>query len=212
MTRASVAAVAAAWIWSILVLLLMGCATTQKRPQRIDNICEIFRENESWYENARESSERWSIPIPVLMAIIYQESKFEAKAKPPRSTCLFIFPGPRPSSAYGYAQALDETWDKYKSATGNSGADRDDFGDSVDFIGWYCRLSYIKCGIARNDAYNLYLAYHEGHGGFNRKTYRKKAWLKQVARSVQKRARTYSSQLASCEGEFQKKGCCLWPF
>jgi len=144
---------------------------------------------------------------------MHQESKFEAKTKPPRTTCLCIFPGPRLSTAYGYSQALDETWDKYKRSAGNRGADRDDFSDAVDFIGWYCNISHTKCSIAKDDAYNLYIAYHEGHGGFSRKTYRKKAWLRRVAGKVGSKARIYEKQLASCQREFQKRGCCcLWPF
>lgn len=195
-----------------LCLLLSGCATTS-HPDQTGNICEIFRENPDWYEMARNSSQRWNVPIPILMAIIHQESSFISDAKPPRTSCLWIFPGPRPSSAYGYAQAKDETWDEYLESTGNTWSDRDEFEDAVDFVGWYCDLSYKRCGISKVDAYRLYLAYHEGHGGFNRKTYRKKEWLKQVARKVQGRAETYRSQLDSCEGEFRKTGTsCLWPF
>ena len=197
----------------ILAFLFHGCATMPHPPEEIDNICEIFRENQKWYKNARKSFKRWGIPIPVLMAVMHQESKFKADAKPPRTTCLWIFPGPRPSSAFGYAQALDETWERYKSSAGRSGADRDDFGDAIDFVGWYCNLSYIRCKISKRNAGHLYLAYHEGYGGFNRKTYRKKAWLLRVARKVQSRANKYKSQLASCEREFQRRGpCCLWPF
>jgi len=195
----------------LLLILFHGCATAP--PKHIHNICEIFRENPKWYRSARESHKRWGISIPVLMAIIHQESKFEADARPPRGSCLWIFPGPRPSSAYGYAQASNETWQEYRNSTGNTGADRDDFEDGVDFVGWYCQLSSIRCGISKEDAYHLYLAYHEGHGGFNRKTYREKAWLLGVARKVEDRAKTYKSQLASCERQFQRRGCCfLWPF
>jgi len=129
-----------------------------------------------------------------------------------KASCLWVFPGPRPSSAYGYAQASNETWDLYRKSTGNTWADRDDFGDAVDFIGWYGNVSFKKCRIPKSDAYHLYLAYHEGHGGFNRKTYKKKSWLLQVARKVQKRANRYKVQLASCEKEFIKTGFCLWPF
>ena len=198
---------------TLLSFLFIGCATSSLRPGQIDNICEIFREHPKWYKSARESCIRWGIPIPVMMAIIHQESKFEADAKPPRTTCLWIFPGPRPSTAYGYAQAKDETWDEYRESTGNSWADRDDFEDAVDFVGWYCSLSHKRCRISGNNAYNLYLAYHEGHGGFNRKTFGKKTWLLQVARKVDKRSSKYERQLASCEPELKKKGaCCLWPF
>jgi hypothetical protein len=147
------------------------------------------------------------------MAIIHQESRFKAEARPPRNKFLWIFPGSRPSSAYGYAQAADPTWQEYQRSTGQSGADRDDFDDAVDFVGWYCHMSFIRCGIAKDNARALYLAYHEGHGGFNRKTYRRKAWLLRVASNVEQRAKRYARQLSVCEKEFQKKsGSCLWPF
>ena len=74
-------------------------------------------------------------------------------------------------------------------------------------------MSHLKCGIPEHDAYSLYLAYHEGHGGFARKTYSNKGWLIAVAQKVNSRANTYQSQLASCEGEFKKRPCCcvFWP-
>ena len=197
----------------LLLILFYGCATTPLPRYIYNNICEIFRENPKWYKAARKSYKKWGVPIPVLMAIMHQESKFRADVRPPRGSCLWIFPGPRPSSAYGYTQASNETWKEYRNSTGNTGADRDDFEDSVDFIGWYNHLSYTRSRISKKDAYHLYLAYHEGHGGFNRKTYRKKTWLLKVARKVESRARTYQSQLASCERQFQRRGCCfLWPF
>jgi hypothetical protein len=206
--------VASIFIPCLLLILFHGCATTPKAPQQINNMCEIFRENPKWYKHARKAYKRWGTPIPITMAITHQESKFRADARPPRGTCLWIFPGPRPSSAYGYTQASNETWEEYCKSTGNRGADRDDFEDAVDFVGWYCHLSHVKCRISKNDAYHLYLAYHEGHGGFNRKTYRKKAWLLRVARKVESRAQKYKTQLVSCEREFQRRGCCcfLWPF
>jgi hypothetical protein len=197
-----------------LLVFLSGCATTPSTPERMDNICEIFRENTRWYRDAHASNKRWDVPIPIMMAIIHQESRFAADAKPPRQTCLWIFPGPRPSSAYGYAQAGNEAWAQYQESTGNSRAYRDNFRDAIDFVGWYCHMSHLRCGISKHDAYSLYLAYHEGHGGFARKTYSNKGWLIAVAQKVNARANTYTSQLASCEGEFKKRPCCclFWPF
>ena len=198
----------------VFAVHLYACAGTPDAPRYPHDICEIFRENRDWYESAYDSRKKWGVPISVMMAIMHQESKYEAKAKPPRTTCLCILPGPRPSSAFGYPQALDSTWENYKRCTGNRGADRDDFGDSIDFIGWYCSVSHKQCGIAKTNAYSLYLAYHEGQGGFNRRTYQKKAWLKRVAGKVQSRAETYQKQLARCESEFQRRRGwgCLWPF
>ncbi len=196
---------------SLLVLFVLGCATTPP-PRHLDDVCDIFTESKKWYQATRKSFEKWGIPIHIQMALLHQESKFEADARPPRTSCLWIFPGPRQSSAYGYAQAKDETWDEYRKSTGRGGADRDDFADAVDFVGWYCSLSNSRNGISKRDAYNLYLAYHEGHGGYSRKTYLKKDWLVKVARKVEARARRYEDQLASCERDFRRRGSCLWPF
>ncbi|CAN2042178.1 Transglycosylase SLT domain-containing protein [Candidatus Magnetomoraceae bacterium gMMP-15] len=198
---------------NLILMFLSGCTQSVPDPRNAKNLCEIFRSQEDWYKSASLSRQRWGVPIPVLMAIIYHESGYKPKAKPPRTTCLFIFPGPRPSSAYGYPQALDSTWINYKKAAGKWHAKRHNFDDAIDFVGWYCHISHVKCKIAKNDAYNLYLAYHEGQKGFNQKTYRRKKWLMQTADGVEKIANRYSKQLSDCEHEFLiEKGCCLWPF
>ena len=49
-----------------------------------------------------------------LMAIIRQESSFDPNAAPDREKILGIIPWKRPSSARGYSQAVDATWDQYK--------------------------------------------------------------------------------------------------
>ena len=181
------------------LIALVGCTTSP--PRNIDNLCDIFQEKDGWYDDAADSRDEWGTPIPIMMAMMYQESSFKAKAQPPRKKIFGFIPGPRPSSAYGYSQAKKSTWKEYKSSAGNYGADRDDFSDAIDFIGWYNYKSSKRSGISRNDAYGLYLAYHEGHGGYNRGTYRKKSWLMDVARKVERRAGTYQQQLAGCEDD-----------
>ncbi|MDM8515166.1 transglycosylase SLT domain-containing protein [Desulfobacterales bacterium HSG16] len=163
-----------------------------------DNICEIFATCPQWYKSALTASRKWGIPIPVMMAIMYQESSFRANARPPRSTILFILPGPRPSTAYGYSQALNGTWDRYLTQTGKKHGDRDNFSDAIDFIGWYCYTSFRECGIDKNDVYSMYLAYHEGQRGFMNKTYRKKSWLCDVSRRVRKKRDIYIRQMSEC--------------
>lgn len=180
---------------------LAGCAT---RPSNINNICHMFEQKRGWYKSAKATEKKWNVPVFVTMAFIHQESRFRAKAAPPRKKILWIIPGPRPSSAYGYAQALDGTWNQYRKSTGNRGGDRDDFDDAADFIGWYNNKSYRKNKIKRGDAYNLYLAYHEGHGGYARATYKRKPWLIKVSKKVQKRSRRYQQQYGSCQKELEK--------
>ena len=135
------------------------------------------------------------------LAIIYQESKFSAKASPPRFRVLGLIPWGRASSSYGYAQATESTWRWYMQATGNYTAERDDFTDAVDFIGWYCSLSEELLGIPKADAYSQYLAYHEGHRGFEKKTHHGKQWLLRIASEVESRANRYRTQLNRCEKE-----------
>ncbi len=190
------------------LFILSGCVSSP--PKHLDNVCHIFDEKSSWYKKAKKASEKWHIPIAINMAFIHQESRFVPKAKPPRTRILWVIPGPRISSAYGYPQAKDETWKWYKKKRGNRGADRDDFGDAIDFIAWYNHVSADRLKIARNDAYALYLAYHEGHGGYSRKTWSKKGWLKDVARKVDSRAKRYQQQLNKCEDRLNSSW--WWPF
>jgi len=198
----------------VVGICLQSCLHFRYIPKDKDTICTIFKENKKWYKSAYASCKKWGVPIPVLMSIMYHESRFKANARPPRKSCLFIFPGFRLSSAYGYSQAIDRTWEQYKKDTSNRGAKRDNFDDAVDFIGWYCNLSFFTCSIKKNDAFNLYLAYHEGQKGFLRKTYRRKKWLISVAGKVRKKANLYSKQLSTCETYLIKsEGSCfmtLW--
>jgi hypothetical protein len=186
---------------AMAILAAAGCATAP--PSDVDNLCQIFREKDGWYDDARDAEKAWGVPVPVLMAFIHQESRFVAKAKPPRRRIFGFIPGPRPSNAYGYSQALNSTWDAYQRSAGRYGADRDDFGDAVDFVGWYNHQSWRRNGIERSDAYRLYLAYHEGHGGYARGSYRDKAWLEPIARKVADRAQRYGRQLGACREELE---------
>lgn len=194
-------------IRAVLLLLLVtatGCTTSP--PSDVNNICSIFREKGGWYDDAADARDEWGSPIPVMMAIMHQESRYVAKARPPRKKIFGFIPGPRPSDAYGYSQAKKSTWKDYKRSAGNYGADRDDFGDAIDFIGWYNHQSYKRNGTSKADTYRLYLAYHEGHGGYNRGSYKSKGWLMDVARKVERRANSYGGQLKSCEEDLKDKG------
>ena len=186
----------------ILIFSLQSCMT--KPPQNPDNICLIFEEKKSWYKAAMKSEKRWKIPPYVLMSIVYQESSYKADAKPDREKLLWVIPWKRKSTAVGYSQALNMTWDDYKDETDNSRANRKNFADSADFIGWYASKGYYQ-GFDRLDARSLYLAYHEGYAGFKKKTYRKKPWLIKVAERVQTRSTKYQQQYWGCAKELKKK-------
>ena len=194
----------------ILVATLVGCASAP--PRNPEDSCAIFAEKDDWYEAMKASERKWGVPVHVQLAILYQESSFRHDAKPPRDTILWVIPWFRKSSAYGYAQVKDDTWDWYIDKSGNWGADRDDFEDAVDFVGWYGSMTHRINGVSKWDAYNQYLAYHEGHGGFKRGTYKRKAWLMQVAKKVSARAARYRAQLKRCESQLDDGSWSLWPF
>jgi len=196
--RSTISRLSILWV----AAMLAGC--TSKPPANSDDICKIFSEKRGWYKDARKASKRWGTDVSVMMAFIHQESSFKARAKPARKKILWVLPGPRPASAYGYSQATDETWRAYKRATGRGGADRNDFDDAIDFIGWYNDQSQRKNKISKADAYHLYLAYHEGQGGFARRSFKNKQWLKDVATKVSSRSGRYRTQLDRCEARFTR--------
>lgn len=187
---------------SLLAAALASCASSP--PRNAANVCDIFEDRRSWYRSAKNAEERWGIPIAVNMAFIYQESSFRARARPERNRFLWIFPGRRPSSAYGYAQALDSTWAEYEQRSGNGGASRSNFGDAIDFVGWYNANSSRISGIPSNDARDLYYAYHEGNGGYQRGSYQSKDWLIDAAARVQSNASRFAGQLDSCRRDLER--------
>ncbi len=186
------------FVWLAVLALLAGCARPGP-PSVPDDACAIFREYREWYADTSAVYRRWGVPVHVQLAIVHQESRFDSEARPPQGKLFWFIPWGRASSAFGYAQAIDATWDRYRSDTGNRWASRDQFADAVDFIGWYCDVSHRELGIAKDDAYGQYLAYHEGHQGFRKRSYRKKSWLMSVARKVQALAARYKGQLQNCE-------------
>lgn len=185
------------------VLWLAACAPVP--PAAPMNICKIYSQYPQWYRASQKTYKKWGITPAVQMAIIYQESSYDAYALPPRGKLLWLIPWSRPTTASGYAQATDGAWENYIRHTGNSGAKRSDFADAVDFIGWYASVAEKRLGISRHDAYALYLAYHEGINGYAHRTYQQKRWLQPTAHKVEKISRLYQSQFARCEKTLAKK-------
>ncbi len=185
---------------AIAMLALLGaCAGHEKPPSTVADACRMQPERPQWFVAMRKTEQKWGVPVSVQLATIARESSFRHDAQPTRriGSGLFSRDVPR-SSAYGYAQALDGTWDDYRRATGRRGADRDNFADSSDFIGWYMHGAQRVNGVSVRDTYNQYLAYHEGKAGFARGSYRGKSWLPPVARDVEAWATLYEKQLQSC--------------
>ena len=189
---------------SILFIFIVACTSSQQI--NTTDSCILFDQKKNWYKATKRAYNNWDTPIALQLAIINQESSFNQFAKPERKKILGIIPGSRISTAFGYAQVTNPTWNWYKTKTGNNNASRANFSDVTDFIGWYTTQSKNLVGISKNDFYNQYLAYHEGQGGWKKESYLDKKWLIEVAKTVERNAKMYNNQLKECEQKLNKKG------
>lgn len=199
-------------ILAIILLFSGGCAH-RPQPSNINSICEIFEQYPQWYDYAKRSEERWGTPLEIQMAFVYRESSFIADARPPRPRLLGFIPWFRSSSAFGYAQAQNPVWGEYREDAARWDAHRTQMIDALDFIGWYNDLTHRRLDIPKDAPRRLYLAYHEGHGGYRRGSYRRKPFLQRASREVEKRAQIYAEQLKGCADDLRCwKWYEFWPF
>ena len=181
-------------IFFIIIFLLTGCSSI---PSNTSNSCTIFSENYLWYKHAKKAEQKWGTPIHLQLAIIKIESGFDWLAKPSRQKLFKIVPYKRPSSSFGYSQAVKGTWKQYKAETGNKFATRTRFKDSVDFIGWYTNKTEKILKVLKTDAFKQYIAYHEGWGNY--KNYKSNKKVLNLAKRVEKQSNIYKKQLSDCK-------------
>ena len=194
----------------LVAAMAAGCA--KPTPERQSDVCTVFDQFPKWYDYAEASERKWGTPIHIQMAFVRHESSFRSHARPPMEWFWFI-PLGRPSSAKGYAQAQNPAWSDYRSETGYLFKSRSDMEDALDFIGWYNYKTARELKISREDAYNLYLAYHEGRGGYRRGTWKNKPKVQQTAKRVADTASQYRKQLDRCESNFRCDAWYqIWPF
>jgi len=187
----------------IICSLFFFISSCTSIPKNTLNVCNIFSEKYLWYKFAKKTERKWGAPIELQMAIIKKESGFDWLAKPERTKIFKIIPWKRPSSSFGYSQAVIGTWDMYKKSTGNTLASRVLFKDSSDFIGWYVNQTYKRLKISKKNYFRQYLAYHEGWKNY--KHYNKKSNVVGYAKQVSIQAKKYRSQLNRCKKKLNKK-------
>lgn len=155
----------------LLVISIIIISSCSEKTQVNDNMgaCEILAQHSSWKKSLKTAQQNYNLPPAFAMAIIYQESRFNADAKS------------KYSSAYGYAQAIDGTWKHFQQDV-KSNAKRNNFDDSVQFIGWYMSQLSKSLKLRMTDSKNLYMAYMLGATGFKRYqagTFKNKAKLEE---------------------------------
>ena len=186
----------------LLIFIFFLISACSSIPKNTSDSCSIFNERYFWYKYTKKTEHKWGTPIYLQLAIIKMESDFDWLAKPERQKIFKIIPYKRPSSSFGYSQAIKGTWDQYKKETNNKLATRARFRDSVDFIGWYTNKTEKLLKISKKDVYRQYLAYHEGWGNY--KNYKNNQKVIILAKKVSEQANSYRKQLMKCQKRLNK--------
>ena len=184
----------------LIFFTLLSCSSI---PKNTSDSCSIFSERYFWYKYTKNTEEKWGTPINLQLAIIKMESDFDWLAKPDRQKIFKVIPYKRPSSSFGYSQAVKGTWKQYKEETNNKLATRTRFKDSVDFIGWYTSKTKKLLKIPMKDSFRHYVAYHEGWGNY--KNYKNNKKVIKLAKKVEKQSNIYKKQLFNCRNLLNKK-------
>ena len=182
---------------SLILFIIFFLSACSSIPKNASNSCSIFEEKYLWYKHAKKTEKKWGTPVYLQLAIIKMESSFDRFAKPPRQKLFKVVPYKRPSSSFGYSQAVKGTWKQYKEETGNKYATRTRFKDSVDFIGWYTNKTEKILKVSKKDAFKQYIAYHEGWGNY--KNYKNNKKVINLAKRVEKQSNIYKQQLVECK-------------
>ena len=187
-------------LFIFLFFLISACSSI---PKNTADGCSIFYEKYFWYKHTKKTDKKWGVPIYIQLAIIKTESDFNWLAKPKRLKLFKVIPYKRPSSSFGYSQAVKGTFKQYKNETGNKLARRTRFKDSVDFIGWYMNKTEKILKIPKTDVYRQYIAYHEGWGNYKNYKNNKKVII--LAKRVTAQAEKYRKQIKQCQRKLNRK-------
>ena len=90
-------------IYFIIFFFIASCSSVPKYPA---NACKIFGERYLWYKHIKKSSQTYGAPVHIILAFVNKESGFNRWAKPKRTKLFKILPYKRPSSSFGYSQAV----------------------------------------------------------------------------------------------------------
>ena len=189
-------------IYFTIFSLVASCSSIPKYPQ---NACKIFGQNYLWYKSIKKSSDLYNAPVHIILAFVNKESGFNRWAKPKRTKLFKVIPYKRPSTSFGYSQAVNKTWELYKTETENPMALRSRFKDSVNFIGWYINKTHKINKIPLNDSYRQYLNYYLGWGSYAKKKYKTDKNSIIYAKSVEKQSKIYKNQLRACQKILDRK-------
>ena len=163
-----------------LFFLISACSSI---PKNTTDGCSIFSERYFWYKHVKKTEKKWGTPVHLQLAFIKMESDFDWLAKPKRLKLFKVIPYKRPSSSFGYSQAVKGTWEQYKKENNKPLATRARFKDSVDFIGWYTNKSSKILKISKKDVFRKIKSDLENHNILDEDIRKKMDELNEKAKS-----------------------------
>ena len=186
----------------LFIFFLVSCSSVPKHPS---NACKIFEEKYFYLKHTRAASKKWGVPISSILAVINMESGFKRFAKPKRTKIFKIIPYRRPSSSFGFSQAIKNSWELYRKENNKPLALRTSMKSSSDFVGWYFYKSNQINNIPLNDIFLNYINYYLGWSNYKNKTYRTDQKAILLAKKVQQQADKYRLQLKKCQKKLNRK-------
>ena len=74
----------------VLMCIILGSCSVLKPsvPANQNSACSILDEHRSWKRHLKRSKRKWGIPVEVQMAVIWKESSFRSRVKPPRNKIM----------------------------------------------------------------------------------------------------------------------------
>ena len=172
----------------VSALLAIAFAPSLAIAQTSD-ACALLARNPRWSDDLKAAQATWQVTPGAVLAILDQESRFNANARGLGAT------GPNPARNFGYSQANLRKWNWFLRDTGKASGSRTDFGLSADFVGWHFGTMERRIGASRSNVTAHYLAYKMGEGGYKKGA---PASARALANRIASRARGFDSQLASC--------------
>src|SRR3989344_3577387 len=96
------------------IILFYWISLPSVPPEEPTQACKIFEQYPEWYEVSKNVEKQWGVPVSVQLAILYQESTFQATAHPSKPHLFSKIRWFHHSTAVGFAQVKADTWQAYQ--------------------------------------------------------------------------------------------------
>ena len=163
------------------LFFVLSCSSV---PKNTVNACAIFNEKYLLYKFAKATERKWGAPIEFRWQLLERKVDMIGLRDQKEQNYLKSFLGKEKSSFLGYSQAIENTWETYKS-TGKKYVTRVLFKDSSDFVGWYVDQTYRKMKVSKTTILNnIYIIIMVGPNNLGRNQFLTQKQLQEPPRNT----------------------------